>query len=204
MGRTRNPARTRQALIEAGFDEIYARGFQAASVDAIIRKAGVTKGAFFHHFAGKKAFGYALVDEHLSVMLDELWLEPLRQDANPLRGFARAFAGAIEQLETSPAIFGCPLNNLAQEMAPIDEGFRERIDRLFARWIDTLEAALDGGRRAGYVDRRVPTRETAFFLVAQVEGVVSLAKGSADPALLRLGLRNVKRYLRSLRPVQAA
>ena len=59
----RNPDRTRERLLEAGFVEIYSRGFQPAGLDAIVERAGVTKGALYHHFPGKHALGYAVLDE---------------------------------------------------------------------------------------------------------------------------------------------
>ena len=51
----RNPDRTRERLLEAGFVEIYSRGFQPAGLDAIVERAEVTKGALYHHFTGKQA-----------------------------------------------------------------------------------------------------------------------------------------------------
>jgi len=61
--RTRAPEVTRQKLLSAAFEEIYRSGFQAASLDRILAKAGVTKGALYHHFIDKAALGYAVVDE---------------------------------------------------------------------------------------------------------------------------------------------
>jgi AcrR family transcriptional regulator len=52
---------TRDKLLKAAFEEIYRRGFQAASLDTILAKAGVTKGALYHHFPDKGALGYAVV-----------------------------------------------------------------------------------------------------------------------------------------------
>ena len=59
----RNPEQTRQALLEAAFEEIYRVGFQAASLDRILDRAGVTKGALYHHFKNKLELGYAVLEE---------------------------------------------------------------------------------------------------------------------------------------------
>ena len=40
---------------------IYDRGFSATSIERVIERAGVTKGAFFHHFKSKAELGRACV-----------------------------------------------------------------------------------------------------------------------------------------------
>lgn len=52
---------TRQALLDAGREAFAANGFQAAGMEAISRAARVTRGAFYHHFADKKALFDAVV-----------------------------------------------------------------------------------------------------------------------------------------------
>ena len=47
---------------------------------------------------------------------------------------------------------GCPLNNLAQEMAPVDEGFRSRIETLYRDWRRGLAKALRQGQHSGSID----------------------------------------------------
>jgi hypothetical protein len=51
--RRRDPDATRARLLAAGFDEVYQCGFQAASVDDILSRLSVTKGAYFHHLANQ-------------------------------------------------------------------------------------------------------------------------------------------------------
>src|ERR1041385_2107660 len=67
--KSRDKEITRARLLQAGFDEVYAHGFQAASIDRILERLDLTKGAFFHHFPTKQAFGYALVDETIADMI---------------------------------------------------------------------------------------------------------------------------------------
>src|SRR6188474_2797536 len=71
--RSRDPDATRDKLLKAAFEEIYRRGFQAASLDTILAKAGVTKGALYHHFPDKAALGYAVVDEVVKGLLLKRW-----------------------------------------------------------------------------------------------------------------------------------
>jgi AcrR family transcriptional regulator len=61
--RDRAPEETRDAILTSAFDEMYEHGFQAASLSRILDRAGVTKGALYHHFGSKMDLGYAVVDE---------------------------------------------------------------------------------------------------------------------------------------------
>ncbi len=86
MAAQRNPDLTRKSLLEAAFQEIYQSGFQAASLDNILSKAGVTKGALYHHFGSKRELGYAVVDELIRERVLDRWVRPLEHAANPIDG----------------------------------------------------------------------------------------------------------------------
>lgn len=60
--RTRDFARTRALLIETAGQLFASRGYDRTSVDAIIRQAGVSKGAFYHHFSSKEEVLDAVTD----------------------------------------------------------------------------------------------------------------------------------------------
>src|SRR5215469_13990419 len=121
---SRDPERTRERLLRAAFQEMHRSGFRSADVQAILAAARVTKGALYHHFDSKEALGYAVVDEVIASITREMWDWPLQNAENPidaLVGIVQAISLSSEALEC-----GCPLNNLSQEMSPLDEGFRRR------------------------------------------------------------------------------
>jgi TetR/AcrR family transcriptional repressor of nem operon len=65
------PESTRRRILAAAFAEFYKNGFQGGSLNHIVATAGATKGALFHHFAGKQELGYAVVDEIITPLLME-------------------------------------------------------------------------------------------------------------------------------------
>src|ERR1700722_8738617 len=84
--KTRNLVETRAAILDAAFEEIYAHGFHASSIDAILERTDLTKGALFHQFASKLELGYAVVDEVIVPMTLERWVTPLAAFDDPLQG----------------------------------------------------------------------------------------------------------------------
>ena len=193
----RDPRRTRERLLHAAFREVYRSGFQSASLDAILAAAGVTKGALYFHFGSKKALGYAIVEEIIAPDNRGQWLDPLQSGKDPID----TLIGAVQALSIQPEAVrgGCPLINLAQEMSPLDAGFRQRLATIFRNWQDGVAAALLDGQKHGTVRRDLEPAQAAGLLIAMVEGYGSLAKNAQDEKVMEAGIRNVVAWLQSLR-----
>lgn len=193
----RAPTQTRERLMNAAFEEVYHNGFQGSDLKAILAKAGVTKGALYHHFDGKEALGHAVVEHVIARITQDKWLAPLDDVDDPID----ALLGILDDTGTSDAEVngGCPLNNLAQEMSPLDEGFRRRLSEIFTNWIGGVSDALRLGQINGKVRNDINARETATFLVASYEGYISLAKTAQDSRVLVSGMKQLRVYLESLR-----
>jgi TetR/AcrR family transcriptional regulator, transcriptional repressor for nem operon len=196
----RDPERTRGRLLRAAFEEMYRSGFRNADLDAILARAGVTKGALYYHFDNKEALGYAVVDEIITSITREKWVQPLQNANNPVDTLVRIVQST--SLKPEDLERGCPLNNLSQEMSPLDAGFRKRTARVFKDWHDAIAVALRGGQKRGVVRSDVDANEAATFLIAVYEGYASLTKNSQDPRMLQSGRRSVSRHLESLRPAR--
>ena len=198
--RSRESDTTRDKLLKAAFEEIYRRGFQAASLDTILAKAGVSKGALYHHFPDKASLGYAVVDEFVKGLLLERWgvLEPPSGD--PITALQRILRGRVAKLTSREVELGCPLNNLAQEMSPLDQRFRRGVNATFDIWTDAVAKDLASGQAQGTVRKDVDARKIAAFVVASIEGSFGLAKGAQSASMLRSNLEVLSTFLESLRP----
>ena len=195
----RQPELTRTRLLECAYAEIHQRGFRAASLDSILVKAGVTKGALYHHFASKQALGYAVVDELLRPFMQLYWL-PLAEAEDPIASAIAGIKKRRDRLKAQLLAYGCPFNNLAQEMSPIDEGFRVRLQGILDEWRHTLAAALERGKARGLVRNDVNTPAAAIFIISALEGLIGMGKASQSSALYEQGLRGLIEYLERLRP----
>jgi TetR/AcrR family transcriptional repressor of nem operon len=199
--RTRAPEATREKLLRAAFEEIYRRGFQAASLDTILAQAGVTKGALYHHFPTKAALGYAVVDEVVRGLLLERWLGVLQaQPGDPVTALQGTLRHRAANLTAGEIELGCPLNNLAQEMSPLDEQFRRSVDATFETWREGFAQVLVRGQAEGTVRRDVDAKKVATFIVAAVEGSYGLAKSSQSGPMVRANLEVLSLFLETLRP----
>ncbi len=112
-----------------------------------------------------------------------------------------ALIGIVQRLSVRPedVCGGCQLNNLAQEMSPLDAGFRKRLETIFDAWREATASVLRQGQIHGSVRRDVETTDAAGLLIAMVEGYGSLAKNAQDPKVIKAGIKNIVGWLRSLR-----
>ena len=193
----RDSARTRERLLQAASREIYRSGFQGASLDTILAVAGVTKGALYYHFDSKETLGYCVVEEVIAPDVRGKWVRPLQSGKDPID----ALIDAVRKIPIRPADVrgGCQLNNLAQEMSPLDAGFRKRLAIIFDAWREAVASVLREGQANGRVRRDVEPAEAAALLIAMVEGYASLAKNAQDPKVMKAGIRTIVGWLRSLR-----
>ncbi len=195
--RLRDPERTRERLLRAAFQEVYRVGFQSAGLDSILAATGITKGALYHHFENKEALGHAIVEEIIAGLTRDKWLLPLQRAADPVD----TLIAIVQATSVRPKDVrgGCPLMNLAQEMSPLNEQFRRRLERIFNGWQAGIATALRRGQSQGSVRRDLVPEDTAGFLIAMYEGYASLAKNAQDPEVWNVGIRNMVGWLNSLR-----
>ena len=177
---------TKRKLLDAAFTEVFRHGYQAASLNTIVAAAGITKGALFHHFESKQALGYALVDELLEPVLNQRWLAPMANTDDPITALQHAFRRhIIDDTTSGNLVYGCPMNNLAQEMSPLDDGFRQRFDAMYDTWRQTIAGALSRGQREGSVRRDIDVRSVAALVVVGQIGVWSMGKHSQSAKLMK-------------------
>jgi AcrR family transcriptional regulator len=191
---------TRQLILRTAFEEFYRYGFQGGSLNRIVEETGLTKGALFHHFAGKQELGYAVVDEVIWPRFKAAWIDPLEHSEDPINDTKRLLLHMAEKGGPSGSLVqGCPVNNLAQEMSPLDEEFRRRLERIYAAWRQAFATALANSIKAGKVRKDISPVKVAAFVVAAVTGIIGTVKNAQDRQLLRDAGSALLDYLDSLR-----
>ncbi|MEO7043496.1 MAG: TetR/AcrR family transcriptional regulator, partial [Gemmatimonadaceae bacterium] len=169
--KVRNLEQSRKEILDVASVEVFHHGFQGVSVDDIVMKTSLTKGAFYHHFPTKLDLGYALVDDVVKPAIIGRWITPLSQYPNPLKGIVEQTKLLLGGMDPSQLKLGCPLNNLVQEMTPVDKEFKKRLQATLALWVAELEVHLKRGKKTGFVRKDVNTRQVALFIVMTIEGM---------------------------------
>ena len=192
---------TRGKILMAAFDEIYHRGFQAASISNILKNTDTTKGALYHHFKNKMELGYAVVDEVIYTTLKANWITPLNETDDPITTIQQIIMQSGDLMTDEDVRLGCPLNNLAQEMTPIDEGFKQRITTVYEEWQLAIEEACERGKTAGNLKADADSKQLGVLFVATLEGCLGLAKSSQSLDTLMTCGHGLVEQLELLKPL---
>ncbi|EQA44777.1 transcriptional regulator, TetR family [Leptospira broomii serovar Hurstbridge str. 5399] len=198
LKKSRNLEITRKQILEVAFMNFFKYGFQGTSMDDLVEQTSLTKGAFYHQFPTKLALGYAVVDEVLTSLIVDRWVKPLEEYENPIIGIMELMQRHIGDAKPEILKFGCPLNNLVQEMSPVDKGFKIRLQAALKLWIDELEKFLTRAKKAGYIKKEINTNEAAHFIVMAHEGFYGLIKGVGDHQLFGILFKAMSRYFDSI------
>ncbi len=193
----RHTDQTREKLLNAAFGEIYRQGFQAASIANILQDTGLTKGALYHHFPTKHELGLAVVDEVIRERLEQRVFRRLRESKEPVTTLIEIM-GDRARSDSQMIALGCPLNNLMQEMSPLDDSFREKLNAILTTWGRTIEDALRRGQEAGVLRADVDLRAASLFIVSAWEGCVGMAKSLQSPDGFAICMKQLQNYVRGL------
>jgi TetR/AcrR family transcriptional repressor of nem operon len=185
-------------LLDAAVDVIRAKGYSATTVDEICHMAGVSKGAFFHHFESKEELAVSAAG-HFSSLAERLFSAmPYRQLADPvdrLLGYLE-FRKALMRGELPE--FTCLLGTLVQETYRTHPAIREACEKCLSAHVAVLELDINEALRIYGGDGQWSAESLATYIQAVIQGTFILAKARNGPAVAASCLDHLRRYIQTL------
>jgi TetR/AcrR family transcriptional regulator, transcriptional repressor for nem operon len=192
------PPSAKTKLLEAAVDVIRARGYSATTVDDICQSAGVTKGAFFHHFAAKEELAVAAA-RHFSSRADGLFsTAPYRKLLDPVDRLVGYVEFRKALLQGRLPEFTCLLGTMVQEVYQTHPAIRQACERGFGEHVAMLEADIAAALRTYGGHGRWRAGSLAIYMQAVIQGAFILAKAHKGPAVAAACLDHLGRYIQTL------
>jgi TetR/AcrR family transcriptional repressor of nem operon len=190
------PTRTR--LLDAALHLIRAQGYSATSVDDICREAGLTKGAFFHHFKSKEDLALAAA-AHFSEMAERLFA------AAPFRGLDDPLDRLLGYVDFRSAIltgpipdFTCLLGTMVQEAYDTHPPIRRACEAHIGTHLAEIAKDIAAAKALYASDAPWSVESLALYTQAVLQGAFVLAKAGGGSEVARDCVAHLRRYLEQL------
>ncbi|QJR14734.1 hypothetical protein DSM104440_01544 [Usitatibacter palustris] len=200
--RVRNPGQTREKILDAAQVLILDHGFSATTVDAVVGRAGITKGAFFHHFPSKSDLGRALVERHAATDREHFLAQLARAEklaADPLQQVLLLIGFYEEEFDAMEEPYpGCLFASYIYEHKLFDDGTLEILKDAALFWRAQMKAKLEQVMAAYPPNRAVELDSLSDLFYSITEGAFVMTKTLGDKTMLSRQTKHLRTYLELL------
>jgi TetR/AcrR family transcriptional regulator, transcriptional repressor for nem operon len=185
-------------LLDAAVTVIRTKGYSATTVDELCATAGVTKGAFFHHFKSKDEFAVSAADYWSEITGARFAVAPYHDHADPLDRVIGYLEFRKELLQGSVPEFTCLVGTMVQETFQTAPAIRDACDRSISGHAAKLESDLEQAikDRGMFPDWTAPS--LALHTQAVLQGAFILAKGKGGSEIAAQSIDHLIRYVKFL------
>jgi TetR/AcrR family transcriptional repressor of nem operon len=167
---------TKIALLEAGMEIMYEKGYTNTGIQEVLSSIGVPKGSFYHYFDSKEDFTLKII-EYSEQNHRAKFLRILRNaNATPLVRLRNFCDDIKKMLEEGECRKGCLIGNLSQELADQNETLRQALDQVMNRLRDLLANCIAEGQKVGEITKTYSAPKLAEFFLNGWEGALMKAK----------------------------
>lgn len=193
----RNGAINRERILDAAQHLVIENGFAATSVDQVLKAAGTSKGAFFHHFDSKLDLARALTERYVTADLVQLRaaLDATASVADPaerLIAFVRHFEDAAEELMAAQS--NCLYVAVLTEQQLVSNGTADLVTHAIEVWRKEIADLLTSAATSRDLDLG-DVDALADHVFVTFEGAFLLCRSTGTPEHMRAQLGVLRRLL---------
>jgi TetR/AcrR family transcriptional repressor of nem operon len=188
----------REKVLDAALAVIRSKGYAATTVDDLCAQAGVTKGAFFHHFKSKEDLAVAAAD-YWSEMTSSLFAQaPYHNHADPLDRMLGYIDFRKSLLTGGIPEFTCLVGTMVQETYDSNPAIRDACARSITGHAATLEGDIREAIEKYGIDPSWTAKSLALHTQAVLQGAFILAKAKGGAKAAAESVDHLRRYFELL------
>ena len=196
MKTTRINAKTK--LLDAALVVIREKGYSATSVEDLCQKAGVTKGAFFHHFKSKDELAVAAAN-YWSHTTGELFASaPYNQHSDPLERVLGYIDFRRQLISGGVPEFTCLIGTMVQEVYETSPEIRDACNDSISDHAASIEPDIAEAMKLYDLSADWTAASLALHTQAVLQGAFILSKASAGPQAALESVDHLRRYIELL------
>jgi len=186
---------TKTKLLNAALGTIRAKGYSATSVDDLCREAGVTKGAFFHHFKTKEDLGVEAANFWSEMTSSFFAQAPYQTISDPFERLLGYIDFRKEILQGTLPEFTCFVGTMVQEAFESHPALREACGQSIRAHAESLEPMIEAAMQSRCLNPDWTARSLALHTQAVIQGAFILAKANNSADHAAESIAHLRRYL---------
>lgn len=197
---TPRPAKTsaRQELLRAALGLIREQGYASTSVDELCAQAGVTKGAFFHHFSSKEALAVAAANHWSEVTRVFFEAAPYHKHTDPLARILGYLDFRKAILTGDIAEFTCLVGTLVQEIYGTHPEIRAACEASISSHAAAIAVDIAAAMKRYRIRAPWSAESLALHTQAVLQGAFVMAKAKGDATIATASIDHLRRYIELL------
>jgi len=188
----------RARLLDAALTVIREKGYADTTVDDLCREAGVTKGAFFHHFKSKEELAVAAAAHFGAVAAGLFGAAPFASLTDPLERLLGYIDFRRGILSSDLVDCTCLLGTMVQEAYATHPAIRDACAAEMLGHAATLEADIAAAMAASGRSFDFTAESLARHTQAVLQGAFILAKATGGPEIAVESVDHLRRYVLQL------
>lgn len=189
---------SRAKLLDAALHVFRERGYAASTIDDVCGQAGLTKGSFFHHFAGKEDLALAAAERFSTMAADLFRTAPYHAPSDPLDRVLGYVDFRAALLNGALPDVTCLLGTMVQETYETHPAIRAACDRGIANHVAEISRDIALAKAQHAPDAPWEPESIARFTQAVLQGAFVLAKARHDSAVAAENVAHLRRYIELL------
>ncbi len=188
----------RGKLLDAAFSVIREKGYHATSVEELCAQAGVTKGAFFHHFKSKDALGVAAAHHWSEITGAFFETAPYHELSDPLERVLGYLDFRKSMIKGGIAEFSCLVGTMVQEVYDTSPDIRQACEASISMHAAKVESDIADAMKLYRVREPWTAEGLALHTQAVLQGAFILAKAKGSATVVEASIDHLRRYVELL------
>jgi TetR/AcrR family transcriptional regulator, transcriptional repressor for nem operon len=191
---------TRNKLFGATISTIAEKGYAATAVDEICAKAGVTKGAFFHHYPSKQSLTVAAVNDWAQKCAAFYAAAAYHQFDDPLDRFLGFLDFRKDMLRAPMALVSCPVGTMIQEVFETHPDILRACEECISGQVADVQSDIAAAIELYGVRFDWTAESLALHTHAVLQGIYILAKAKGSIQVAEQSIDHLRSYAELLFP----
>ena len=187
-----------------GLELFYQKGYYNTSVDDILKKLSLSKGAFYYHFSSKEDFFIQIIDNLLARKVYSMLIEPIEGHDDPIQLITNCFEDSLETAVHNELDHGFMLSNFINEFNGRNPIIMKHLCDILKIWEVNLVSTIQKGKLNGHIDRHTDSEGVALYLISSFIGIRTLMVETSPTARKYRFMAQLRQYFKSIEVKQVS